>query len=125
VFVAGGIGITPFRSIVKWLLDTGEKRQLQVLLAAHAKNDLVFVDLFEGYGVKPVIVLEEPPAHWNGPVGRLSAELILKIMGEVGNKLIYISGPEPMVEALNEDLEKHQVPKEQLVGDFFPGYTGI
>jgi hypothetical protein len=36
-----------------------------------------------------------------------------------------MSGPEPMVEALEADFEKHGVVKRQLVGDFFPGYPAI
>ena len=118
VFVAGGIGITPFHSIVKWLLDTGEKRKIQVILAAHAAEDLLFVDLFRQYGVEPVLAVDTDGR-------RLSGRFILDTIGKPGNKLIYVSGPEPMVETLNADLEKLGAAKNQLIGDFFPGYEVI
>ena len=118
VFVAGGIGITPFHSIVKWLLDNGEKRKIQVILATHAAEDLLFVDLFRQYRVEPVLAVDT-----NGQ--RLSGRFILDTIGKPSNKLIYVSGPEPMVETLNADLEKLGAAKNQLIGDFFPGYEVI
>lgn len=118
VFVAGGIGITPFHSIIKWLVDTGEKRQIQALLAAHSDKDLLFVDLFRDYGIDPVLAVDSSSQ-------RLSAKFILESVSPIDNKLIYVSGPEPMVETLCADLEKNGVAKSQLAGDFFPGYSAI
>jgi len=123
VFVAGGIGITPFRSMVKWLADKDEKRQIVALLAANMPQDFIFVDLFEAYGAKVIQIASEPEADWKGETGRLSAEKILELVGDAADKRIYVSGPEPMVESLEADLHKHGVTKDQLVLDFFPGYT--
>ncbi len=122
VFVAGGIGVTPFRSMTKWLLDTGEQRNLQVILAARAPEDIVFAKLFEAYGIPPTLIISNPPPDWPGISGQLSAEKILELVGDTTGKRIYISGPEPMVETLNENLLKLGVPKNYLVGDYFPGY---
>ena len=119
VFVAGGIGITPFRSIIKWLVDAGEQRKLQVILGAHTKKDLVFLDLFKKYGVEPILAVDGQNQQG------LSAEFILDSIGKLENKLIYVSGPEPMVEAINDDLYKHGMLADQFVGDFFPGYSKI
>jgi ferredoxin-NADP reductase len=118
VFVAGGIGITPYRSIIKWLIDTGEKRQIQAILAAHSDEDLLFAGMFRDYGVEPVLAVDARGQ-------RLSAKFILESVSPINNKLIYISGPEQMVEALDKDLENSGVPKHQLVGDYFPGYSVI
>ncbi|HSX53315.1 MAG TPA: FAD-dependent oxidoreductase [Patescibacteria group bacterium] len=123
LFIAGGIGLTPFHSMVKWLSDTGEKRQIQVLLAANKPEDFVFVDLFKDYGAEVIQIVAEPDGSWTGETGKLSAEKILELTGEPGSKRIYVSGPEPMVEALEEDLQKHGVKKSQLIFDYFPGYT--
>ena len=87
-------------------------------MAAHAAEDLLFVDLFRQYGVEPVLAVDTDGR-------RLSGRFILDTIGKPGNKLIYVSGPEPMVETLNADLEKLGAAKNQLVGDFFPGYEVI
>lgn len=125
VFIAGGIGVTPFRSITKWLLDTGEKRNIQVLLATSQEGDVVFEDLFRRAGFEPTLIISKPSPDWQGESGHLTAEKILRIIKNSEGKQIYLSGPEPMVEALFDDLQKAGLPKEQLVGDYFPGYTPI
>ncbi len=123
VFVAGGIGLTPFRSMIKWLSDTGEKRNIVALLAANAPKDFIFVDLFKDYCDQLIQIVSESDNNWHGEIGRLSGEKILKLTGKPGGKRIYVSGPEPMVEILEKDLLNLGVPKPQLVLDFFPNYT--
>lgn len=118
VFVAGGIGITPFRSIIKWLIDTGENRDIELIYAVGEPKDAVFVDLFEQYGVNPKLVISSEGE-------KLTAEKILALTPGWKNKRIYVSGPEPMVETLTKDLEKLGVPKNDLVSDYFPGYDPI
>jgi ferredoxin-NADP reductase len=122
VFVAGGIGVTPFRSMVKYLSDTHEKRSITVLLAANRVEDLVFEQLFRDYGATVHEVVSEPPKDWSGEVGRLSAERILKLSGKPPEMRLFVSGPEPMVESLEHDLLAAGVAKSHLVSDFFPGY---
>lgn len=118
VFVAGGIGVTPFRSMVRWLLDGGDKRQIQFIWAIGKLKDTIFTDLFEGYGIKPKLVISDKGE-------RLTAQKILAFVGTRENKRIYVSGPEPMVEVLTKDLEKLGASKNDLIGDFFPGYPPI
>lgn len=111
VFVAGGIGITPMRSMVKWLIDIKEKRSIKILYAVRSLNEAVFKDLFESYGAELELYQE-----------RLTAEKILDFTGVNDDQLIYISGPEPMVEALEKDLLDQGTNSQKLVLDFFPGY---
>jgi len=125
VFVAGGIGITPMRSMTKWLLDTGEKRDLQLIYAANSLDEVAFKDLFEKYGAKLDIVLSTPPAGWRGESGRLSADKIIELSGGLDGKLVYLSGPEPMVEALDKDLKAKGVNRKHILADFFPGYAEV
>lgn len=114
VFIAGGIGITPYHSIVKFLSGSGKKRDIQLIYAAKTKSDLAFLDLFKKYGCKIDTVIGQP----------LSGKKILELIGDYSDKLIYISGPEPMVESLFDQL-KQTVPEKQLKGDYFPGYKTI
>lgn len=125
VFIAGGIGLTPFRSIAKWLTDTNERRNIQMLYAVNIIEDIIFKDLFESSGIKLNIVVKNPPSNYSGLNGTLDATRILELVSNVENKLLYIAGPEPMVEAFDKGLKDLGVNKKQLVADFFPGYVQI
>lgn len=115
VFVAGGIGITPFHSIVKFLHDTKQQRDIAFLYSVNSERDMIFQDLFESYGLKRHLIVGE----------RLTGQQILNLAQPADDALIYISGPEPMVETLNDQLANLGINKTRLVGDFFPGYVKV
>jgi ferredoxin-NADP reductase len=125
VFVAGGIGITPFHSMLAWLAETHETRPIKLLYGVSTEDEIVFQDTFDKAGVRATIVVSQPSAAWGSERGQLSAELILGLEKPSEDTLIYVSGPEPMVEALEKDLKKAGIEKRQLVLDFFPGYPGV
>lgn len=125
VFVAGGIGCTPYRSIIKWLADTDEKRDIHLLYGVRTADEIVFQAIFDGYAKKLDIAVKSPDGTWEGLTGSLSGERILELSGKPDGKLIYISGPEPMTEAFDKDLKRLGVNKKHIVTDFFPGYAEV
>lgn len=125
VFVAGGIGITPFHSMLDWLADTHETRPIKLLYGVRTEDEIIFQDTFNKAGVQPTIVVSESSSAWGGERGSLSAELILGLEKPSEDSLVYVSGPEPMVESLEKDLKKAGLKSSQLVLDFFPNYTSI
>ncbi len=125
IFVAGGIGITPFHSMAEWLADHHEQRSVTFIYGVNSENEIVFEPTFRKAGITPMVVVSGPSESWGGERGRLSAEMILGLAKPAANALIYMSGPEPMIEALEKDVLARGVAKTQLVTDFFPGYPGI
>ncbi len=125
VFVAGGMGVTPCRSMAKWLQDTGEKRQLEVILAVNQQEDILYQDIFRTLGCEPTIVITNPPTKWRGVTGHLTAEKLVELVGNDRLKRMYLSGPETMVESLTDCLQLLGYDSDQLVGDYFPGYQPI
>jgi ferredoxin-NADP reductase len=123
VFVAAGIGITPMHSMIKWLLGTGESRDVSLFYAAHSRQDLAFKDLFSRAPIKFETILKQPPSGWTGMTGRLTTDTIAELPGVMENALVYLSGPEPMVEQFYKELKQRGVPEHRLVTDYFPGYT--
>jgi len=121
VFIAGGIGLTPFHSMAGWLASHGEHRNIQFIYGVRTEDEIIFEDDFEKAGIHPIIVVGEPSESWGGERGRLSAELVFGLTHPVDNALVYLSGPEPMVESLGDAL-KPSLGDERLVQDFFPGY---
>jgi ferredoxin-NADP reductase len=125
VFVAGGIGVTPFHSIVEWLNATREERPIKLLYGVRSEEEIVFQETFRGAGVEPTIIVSEPSDAWGGERGRISAELILGLEKPSDDTLVYVSGPELMVQALAKDLHKAGLDKRQIVTDEFPNYDAI
>ncbi|HEX7633259.1 MAG TPA: FAD-dependent oxidoreductase [Candidatus Saccharimonadales bacterium] len=123
VFVAGGIGITPFHSILSWLADTKEERPIKLLYAVNHEEEIIFQPTFGRAGQHATIVVNEPSAAWGGERGLLTADMILGLEEPSEDTLVYVSGPEPMVESLQKDLIARGLKKSQLVGDFFPNYS--
>lgn len=122
-FIAGGIGITPMHSMIKWLVDTGEKRNISLLYAANTLDEMAFTELFDEYGLDVTVVLSNPPKEWTGETDRLNGSKVLELVPRQKNTLYYISGPEPMVESLVNELTDLGISPKNLVGDYFPNYS--
>lgn len=115
VFVAGGIGCTPFRSIIRSLQESGEKRDIRLLHSVSRKNSAIFLDIFEKLGQNFTLHVSERDGH-------LTSSDILAFSRKDDREYFYISGPEPMVEQLEKKLLEQGIKKSHLHGDFFPGY---
>jgi len=127
VFIAAGIGITPFRSMVTYMLHHKERRPITLVYSTRAAGDLVFRDTFDRatheLGLKPVYVLSgEAPAGWQGRTGRVDAAMIREEVPDYAERLFYLSGPEPMVLALEKMLSDMGIRRGNIKRDYFPGY---
>jgi len=125
IFVAGGIGITPFHSILEWLADANESRPIRLLYGVRSEDEIIFQTTFDKAGQHATIIVGEPSAAWGGERGQLSAEKIIGLEKPSADTLVYVSGPEPMVEKLQKDLKYAGIKQSQLVLDFFPNYPTI
>ena len=120
VWVAGGIGITPFISQLKWLAETGEQRPIRLMWAVRSEDDIIFQEVMDAAQQHATIVVSEPTAAWGGERGHLTAEMVKALAELDQDTQIFISGPEPFVDTLKKGL-----PTKQVVTDAFPGYTSI
>jgi ferredoxin-NADP reductase len=125
VFVAAGIGITPIRSMVKWLHDIQERRSIHLIYGAHDVDHVFFRELFADYGLPTTIVLSHPPRGWRSETGRLDAARVLEFAPDVDEKLYYLSGPEPLIQDIADGLRAAGVAGHRLVADHFLGYREI
>ena len=125
VFVAGGIGITPYHSMLEWLATAGMHRDITLIYSVRAEEEIVFRDTFKRAGIEPIFVVAEPINSWTGERGQLNAARILDLAKPADGALLYLSGPEPMVMALKDDLMQNGFTESRLKTDDFPGYTAI
>ena len=128
VFIAGGIGITPFRSMIRYMLDSKQSRRVTLFYANRQAEDFVFQDVFEqaelALALKTVYVLTggEAPPDWTGKTGRVDANMIQQEVPDYLERMFYVSGPEPMVAAMEKTLSDMGIAKSNIKKDFFQGY---
>jgi ferredoxin-NADP reductase len=130
VFMAGGIGITPFRSMIRHLLDHREERPITVLYSNRTAQEIVYADVLEEarerLGIETVYTLTDAssvPPDWQGGTGRVDAEMIAKAVPDYRERTFYLSGPRSLVVGFEEVLRTIGIPKKRIKTDFFPGFA--
>jgi len=130
VFMAGGIGITPFRSMIRYLLDRKERRPITVFYSNRTAPEIVYADVLEDarkeLGVRTVYTLTDAncvPPDWQGETGRVDAEMIAKTVPDYRERTFYLSGPRSLVVGFEEVLRNIGIPKSRIKTDFFPGFA--
>lgn len=120
ILVAGGIGITPFRAILKDLVARKASTKV-TLMYGNRSNEIVFKDEFDEIAkTLPNLTIN----YFVAPTNLISAD-IFRAAAEMGEPKIYISGPTKMVDDLQGELEGMGVAKDRLKHDHFIGYEGI
>lgn len=113
VLIAGGIGITPFRTILLERQAVGKKINATLLYFNRA-DEIPFREEFEA-------LAEKHPEFTLLPIidESITANNILKRVPQANDQMFYIAGPESMVESVGNDLKKQGINIKQ---DWFPGY---
>ena len=129
VFIAGGIGITPFRSMIKYMLDTRQKRPTVLFYSNKNAADILYKDVFDKaqqLGLKTIYTLTgaaKIPASWKGYVGHINKQMIKQEVPDYMHCMFYLSGPNAMVEDFEDVLSQMNVRKDQIKKDYFPGFA--
>ncbi|NDE68258.1 oxidoreductase [bacterium] len=125
VFVAGGIGITPFRSMIQYLVDTGEQRDIVLLYSNKKTEDIVYRDVLENarqkIGMKVVYVITDRESR--GYTGPITSQVIVSEIPDYAERYFYISGPHGMVVGFEGMLQSVGVKGSHIRTDFFPGFA--
>jgi ferredoxin-NADP reductase len=122
VFVAAGIGSTPYASMIKWLLSRKEKRQIQFIYSASRPEEFIFNEIWRDYPLDFIPIVSRPNSHWQGATGQIDAKIISELAHPIGEKLIFLAGPQSLIESLFHSLLSVGIPRRQLLLDYFPGY---
>lgn len=129
-FIAGGIGVTPYRSMLKYLIDTGEHRNITMLYAAGSAAELVYTDVFEmarqQMNAQIVYCLtspgtETPKNHYiHAPI---TASLVSQQIPDYQERLFFVAGSHGMVNDVTDALRAIGVSSTNIKVDLFPGYA--
>jgi ferredoxin-NADP reductase len=126
VFVAGGIGITVFRCMLRYIADTGEPYKVTLVYSNRDRESTPFLDELHEFeqtvpGFRLVVTMTEDP-EWDGESRRIDADMLRDHLGELEAFTYLVAGPPAMVEAVAEQLSQAGVPEEQVLPSRFSGY---
>ncbi len=125
VFIAGGIGVTPFVSFVRSAVAAGEHLNATLFYCNKTESDIAYQDLFMAagaVGVKLVHVLSDTAeSELVHETGFITEAMLKRHVSEWASATYYISGPPGLVNAYRSLLRTMGVPRRRIVTDYFPG----
>lgn len=129
VMIAGGIGITPFRSMIRFILDNKSKRRIILLYSNPTEESLAFKEELDeiqadsGNDIEIIFSLtKEAKIEWPGERGRIGPEMIKKYVDNLNNSIFMVCGPEKMVHYINSILLDLGIVQEKIIKEEFTGY---
>lgn len=120
VGIAGGSGITAFRSIALDMATSHRPEKFTILYGSRSQDDIIFFDELNEIAaasngaVEVFNILSEPKAGWEGETGFISADIIKKLVPDWDDVTYYISGPQPMYDFLDGEFAKMGVKERRI-----------
>lgn len=126
IFLGGGIGITPFRDMIKYATDKKLQIKLTLLYSNRIPTEICYKnewDLWQKQNpnLKVVNTITDD-LSWQGRKGRINEQMIKEFCSDLNNTLFYICGPPAMVEGLSQLLKTMNVPQQNVKIEKFVGY---
>ena len=130
VFLTGGIGVTPFRSIVlQWAHDRLE-HSLTLFYSNRRPEDAAFMEEMQEIArtrpkftfVPTMTEMEKSKITWSGARGYIDEAMLRRSISDLNRPIYYISGPPKMVEAMQKLLNDSGVKQERVRTETFEGY---
>jgi ferredoxin-NADP reductase len=125
--LAGGIGITPFISIIKNATDKHFNGKVVLFFGCRTEGDIAFQRELEemqrqNKNLKVFFIVNQPSNNWRGATGIITTDMIRKELHDFNEYVFYTCGPPPMVKAIEAIITSLGLPKEQMKQEYFTGY---
>jgi len=131
VFIAGGIGITPFRGMIRYAADTGASSPIHLLYSARVPEEFAFANELDGISrSRPSIQIRytvtrpgDSATVWKGRTGRIDETLIREALEGLDHPKVYVVGlPTMAQEILGTLRDRLQFSEDDLEYEYFRGY---
>lgn len=126
IFIAGGIGITPFISIIEHIDNNNLDYQVHLIYSNHNKDSTIYFDKLKKLDKKldqlKVSFTMTSSDSWQGETRRIDKKFIKDYLSKPNNYKYMVAGPPGMVGAVEEELEKAGVEEEGIKSENFTGY---
>jgi ferredoxin-NADP reductase len=127
VFIAGGIGITVFHSMLRYIAEEGLPHRVTLVYSNRDRESTAFLDELRELeqaipSLRVVLTMTDDPG-WDGETRRIDATMLRDHLdGDLGSFTYLVAGPPGMVEAMEELLKAEGVPETQIRPERFSGY---
>jgi len=123
--LSGGIGITPFRSMCRYATDSKLETDIILCYGNKTSDDIVFKQEFDqmkkqNKHFKIIHTLSRDDPNWTGRTGRIDATMITHDLPDYAQRMFYLCGPPPMMDAMQGYLQELNVPKQKIIVEKFP-----
>lgn len=128
VFIIGGIGVTPVRSMIAEATRDKTDHQITLLHSSKTPDDLPFTNDFKEFAsTNPnfayiPVASDSTPEEWDGESGRIDADMVKKYVPDLEKPIYYLSGPEGMVRAMRQLLIGIGANEDNIKTEEFSGY---
>jgi ferredoxin-NADP reductase len=125
LLIAGGVGITPLMSVLRYLLDRSWSGDIFLLYGCRTPQDIIFREELEYLqrrhpNLRVVVTVSHPEGtDWQGPTGRITKELLAAFGPDLPSRYVHICGPVPMMEAVKQMLAELGMPRERIKTEAF------
>jgi ferredoxin-NADP reductase len=131
VFLAGGIGITPFFSMMKESAHQKSLHEIFLFYANRKEEDAAFLKELQelekenpNFHVIPTFTdIKNVKPTWKGETGYIDERMLSRYISNILAPLYFIAGPPAMVDAMQAVLKKSDVPEGQVRCETFDGYA--
>jgi len=128
LFLTGGIGITPIRSIICYCVENEVNSDIILVYSCRDEDNIPFKEDLDRYhcmasNLKVIYTLTEPSSEWRGYKGRITADMIRELVPDYNSRFSYISGSSNMVNTVVHILlDELKIPSKQVKKEHFLGY---
>lgn len=130
VLIAGGIGITPFMSILRDAAEHKRQRPVRLLYSNRRPEDTAFLAELQQLEqvnshfklIATMTNMDASSQNWDGPTGYLNAQRITEYSQGLSDPLYFLSGPPALVEAMYDLLDDADVDEDDIHSESFSGY---
>jgi ferredoxin-NADP reductase len=130
VFLAGGIGVTPFLSIVAQAAHDKLPHQLYLFYSNHRPEDAPFLDFLRRvekensafHFIPTMTDMEKSKRAWEGERGFIDHAMLIKSLNNLDGPIYYLAGPPAMVAAMRKMLLDTKVDEDDIRTEEFAGY---
>ena len=127
VFIAGGIGITVFRSMLRYIRDEGLPHKITLVYSNRDRESTAFLDELEELAkelrnLRLILTMTQDP-EWEGETRRIDSKFLEDHLGDDLNKYTFlVAGPPAMVEGVQQALDDAGVKEENVLAERYSGY---
>lgn len=122
VFIAGGVGITPFHSMINWMRDTGDTRTVTLICGSRTEEDIIFRKELRSLSASMTVhhVLSRPQPGWTGMKGHIDADIIKVCSADsLLTADFYVCGPQAMMNDTITAIRSLGVPYNRIYMERF------